>query len=131
MIRDIKTVFKVTKAAATTIGGRVAPGQKRYVTFLAVDNRKVAGATSIALYLASNTVSNPGRATIVSAGTHRKWLLKSYGSDVTICCGKRPVCLPPLGPDPDNPLFTIASGSWLGCYSSANTATIFMQYFDE
>jgi hypothetical protein len=131
IVKDIQTVHKVTKAAATTIGGRVAPGQKRYVTFLMVDNQRVAGMTALALYMASATVSNMGRASIVSVAAHRKELIYSYGSDTTQAGTKRPIVLPETGPDPDNPLFTIAGGSWLAIYASKNTVSVFMQWFDQ
>jgi len=128
---QIKTTHKITKAAATTIGGRVPPGMKRYVTFLMVDDYGDANMTQLGVFFASATVSNMGRASIVSAGSHRKILIKSYGSDVSAAGTVRPVMFPASGPNPANPIFTIAGGSWLGVYSSKNTAAIFMQYFDE
>jgi len=131
--RELKTVSKMIKSetAAITLGGQVPAAMKRWVTFITVDPKGVAMAMSdVALYLASVGVSNPSLASIVATG-NRKLHVALKATQKSICSKYLPVMVPPSGPDPDNPLFSIAGGKWLGAAASQTTANVFMQYFDE
>jgi len=104
------------------------------VTFLKIDTSMVAnwnGKMSTAfIYMASVGVSNPTRASVILA-THRKHRVALIGSAMSRTNHPRPYMLPLEGPDPEHPLFTIASGKWLGLLASHGSANVFMQWFDE
>lgn len=131
--RELKTVSKMisSETAGITLGGRVPTGMKRWVTFITVDPKGVAMTMSdVALYLASVGVSNPSLASIVATG-NRKMHVALKATQKSICTKYLPVMVPPSGPDPDNPLFSIAGGKWLGAVASQTTANVFIQYFEE
>jgi len=129
---DLKTVSKVVSSdtAAIAIGGQVPAGMKRWVSFLAVDTATVNRASAAVVYFASVGVSNPTRASIVATG-NRKMIVPMEGTQLSRSSKRRPVMFPAGGPDPENPIFSIASGKYLGVYASLTTANVTMQYFDE
>ncbi len=131
--RELKTTSKMitSETAGKTLGGQVPAGMKRWVTFLCIDTTGVAMAMSdVALYFASVGVSNPSLASIVATG-NMKLKIPVKATQKSICTKYLPVMLPPSGPDPEAPLFSIAAGKWLGVAASQTTANVFMQYFDE
>ena len=134
MIRNIelKTISKfiTSETSRTNFGGVVPAGMKRWVTFLMCDTKTVALASSCKLYFASVGISNPSKASMIATG-NRKWLLAIKGTQLSISNKKRPVMIPPAGPDPDAPLFSIAAGKWMSVWASITSANLFMQYFDE
>lgn len=121
----------VTKEiAAITLGGQVPAGMKRWVTFLTADTATMSRASDVGVYFASVTTGNPTRASIVSIG-NRKRFIPMEGTQLSRSNKPRPVMMPESGPDPENPLFSIAAGNWLGVFATAATANVFMQHFDE
>lgn len=130
--RETKTKSKIVSSdtSAVNIGGQTPSGMKRWVSFLMFDTATPRRASDIKLYLASVSVSNPTRASIVATG-NRKLMFALEGTMLSRSNKQRPVMLPLSGADPDNPIFSIASGKWLGVYASLTTANVTMQYFDE
>ena len=129
---ELNTTSKVvtSDSSQVTIGGQVPAGMKRWVTFLTVDTATVNRASDIGVYFASVGVSNPTRASII-ATSNRKRFIPMEGTQLSRSNKPRPVMMPESGPDPENPLFSIAAGKWLGVYASLTTANVFMQHFDE
>jgi hypothetical protein len=129
---DLKTVSKpiTSETSAITIGGQVAAGMKRWVTFLAVDTALVNAVEQGTVYLASVGVSNPTKASIIATG-NRKAIYPMEGTQLSRASKRRPILVPAGGPDPENPVFSIAGGKWLAAWSSVTTANVFIQYFDE
>lgn len=131
--RELKTVSKMitSETAGITLGGQVPSSMKRWVTFLCIDTTGAAMAMSdLALHLASVGVSNPSIASIIATG-NRKRFIPLNATQKSIASRYLPIMLPPTGPDPEAPLFSIAGGKWLGVVASLTTANVFMQYFDE
>lgn len=130
--REIKTKSKIISSdtAGLNIGSQVPSGMKRWFTFLMFDTATASRASDIKLYFASVSVSNPTRASIVATG-NRKLVFALEGTMLSRSNKQRPVMLPLSGPDPENPIFSIASGKWLGVYASLTTANVTTQYFDE
>ena len=131
--KELKSVsIPVTSnTASITIGGQVPAGMKRWVTFLSTDTMFIAGRVSdIGVYFASVGVSNPTIASMVLTA-NRKLYVPMEGTQMSRSNKARPHMLPSQGPDPDNPLFSIAAGKWLGVCASLTSANIFCQYFDE
>ena len=120
----------LTARTASTIGGQVPAGMKRWVSFLTLDTGTLSKASDVGVYFASVGASNPSRASIVSIG-NRKRFIPMEGSKLSQSNKARPLMLPSSGPDPENPVFSIASGKWLGVYASKAAANVFMQYYDE
>ena len=129
---ELKTTSKIVTSdtSQVTIGGQVPANMKRWVSFLTLDTATVNTASDIGVYFASVGVSNPTRASIVATG-NRKRFIPMEGTQLSRSSKSRPVMLPENGPDPENPLFSIAAGKWLGVYASLTTANVFMQHFDE
>ncbi len=130
--KNLKTVYKVVTSTVSQVnlGGQVPTGMKRWVTFLSVDTIMNSRMSSAGVHFASVGVSNPTKASIVATG-NRKLTILLEGTQASRSDKLRPVMLPPAGPNPDEPLFSIASGKWLGVNSSLTTAGVFMQYYDE
>lgn len=129
---ELKTVTKVLSSQASTInvGGKVPTGMKRWVTFVAVEPKNyAAGASNLGVYLASVGISNPSKASIVATG-NRKALLMLRASTITSPARKGTLQVPKV-PNINTPLFSIASGKWLGAFATKTTAVLTMQYFDE
>jgi len=135
------------ETAGLDLGGQVPAGMKRWISFLSLDSILITGASSVRLYLASVSVSNPTKASLIATG-NRKMLLdlratglaQTVGSAATSKIGSThrqditpegPPLMMPDTPDTEKPLFSIAAGNWLGAYASYTTANVSMQYFDE
>jgi hypothetical protein len=129
---DLQTVSKVVSSdtAGITLGGQVAPGMKRWVSFLAVDTAAVNAASEVVVYLASVATNVPTKASIVATG-NRKKIVPLEGTQLSRSSKRRPVMFPAAGPDPENPIFCIAEGAYLGVYASKTTANVSLQFFDE
>jgi hypothetical protein len=125
---ESKMVTKET--AELTLGGQVPAGMKRWVSFLTIDTATVNRASDVGVYFASVGVSNPTRASII-ATSNRKRFIPMEGTKLSRSNKARPLMLPESGPNPENPLFSIAAGNWLGVFATAATANVFMQHFDE
>lgn len=130
--RELKTISQMitSETSRVNIGGQVPAGMKRWVTFLMIDTPTMSLVSNCILYLASANVSIPIKASVIATSS-RKLLLAIKGTQLSISNKKHPVMMPPSGPDPDKPLFSIAGGKWLGVWASQTTANVFMQYFDE
>lgn len=129
---ELKSTSKIVTedTAALTLGGQVPASMKRWISFLTIDTASRSRASDVGVYFASVGVSNPTRASIVATG-NRKRFVPMEGTMLSRSNKARPVMLPSSGPDPENPIFSIAAGKWLGVYASKTTANIFMQHFDE
>lgn len=127
---ELKTLSKIVSSdtSAINMAGRAPAGQKRWVTFLMIDTAARSRASDVKLYLASVSVSNPTRASIVATG-NRKLLEAMEATKLSRSNKPRPLIMGE--PGSKNPLFSIAGGKWLGVYASLTTANLFMQYFDE
>ena len=132
---ETKFLSKVIEleTAELTLGGQVPAGMKRWVTFLSLDTMLVTGASSVRLYMASVSVSDPTKTSLIATG-NRKMLLDVRATGITALRNLTPDGPPlmiPDTPDTEKPLFSIAAENWLGVYASYATANVSMQYFDE
>ena len=129
-VKDIQTKSKVVTGStiALTLGGQVPTGMKRWVTFLSANTMLHTAMSNFSLYLASVGVSGPTKASLIATG-NRKFLLRGRATQ-TSGQGRYPVKIP-YAPQPDTPLFSIASAKWLGVYASLATVNVTVQYFDE
>lgn len=132
-IRNIELKIKdkvVTSAtSALNVGGQVPANMKRWFTFVSLDTVVAAGgASQIGVYLASVSVSNPTKASLIATG-NRKLLLYLRATGVA-GLKKAPVQVPKV-PNINTPLFSIAGGKWLGVWATKTTGTLKTQYFDE
>jgi hypothetical protein len=130
--KDLKTAYKVvtSKTSQINLGGQVPTGMKRWVTFLSIDSIMNSRMSTFGVHFASVGVSNPTIASIVATG-NKKLVVTAEGTQASRTDKLRPVMHPPEGPNPDAPLFSIASGKWIGVMASLTTVGVFMQYYDE
>ena len=131
--RELQTasIPVTSNTAEITIGGQVPAGMKRWVTFLTMDTMFIVSrASDVGIYFASVGVSNPTIASMVLTA-NRKLYVPMEGTQISRSNKGRPHMLPAQGPDPENPLFSIAAGKWLGVTASLTTGNIFCQFFDE
>uniref|UniRef100_A0A6M3LSJ3 Uncharacterized protein n=1 Tax=viral metagenome TaxID=1070528 RepID=A0A6M3LSJ3_9ZZZZ len=131
MIRntELKTLELEISTTSGIVGDQVPAGMKRWITFLAVDTRIIAGgASQLGVYLASVAVSNPTKASIIATGNRR--LLSFLRATQTSGMRKTPLTIP-KNPSVDNPLFSIVAEKWLGVYATSAGGLLTMQYFDE
>ncbi|MDP2217194.1 MAG: hypothetical protein Q8J68_07915 [Methanolobus sp.] len=127
---ELKLVNKIVSSgvANVNIGGQVPSGMKRWVTFIQLDTLAITGASNVGIYLASVGISNPSIASTVLL-TNRKMLLMLRATQAS---GFRKTPLQvPRKPNINCPLFSIASGKWLGAVATTTTGMVTMQYFDE
>jgi hypothetical protein len=130
---DIKTVSKaIVTGSATIIGGVVATGMKRYVTFMHVAPTEAGGTEGVKLYLASTATapSAGGASTITKASAAQKMVVIMGSATATNSMSV------PAAPDTEHPLFTVASGKYLSAFVGATAGlsgpvNLFLQYFDE
>jgi len=126
---EIKTVEVNISTTSGIVGDQVPAGMKRWVTFLALDTRIIAGgASQLGVYLASVSVSDPTKASIIATGNRKS--LSFLRATQTTGMRKTPLVIP-KNPSVDNPLFSIAAEKWLGVYATNASGLITMQYFDE
>ena len=127
LITEDKTLKEDT--AALTLGDQVPAGMKRFHTFLSVQGAYVAGgASQVAVYVASVSVSNPTKASIIATG-NRKLLLHLRATQTSGF--RKGILTVPKSPSTETPLFSIAGGNWCGVYASKTTANVSTQYFEE
>lgn len=128
---ELKIKDKVVTSAtsALNVGGQVPAGMKRWFTFVSLDTVVAAGgASQVGVYLASVSVSNPTKASLIATG-NRKMLLYLRATQ-TSGFRKAPVQMP-REPNVNTPLFSIAGGKWLGVWATKTTGMLKTQYFDE
>lgn len=128
---ELKTIDKVVTSATSRInvGGQVPSGLKRWFTFVGLDTVLAAGgASQVGVYLASVSVSNPTKASLIATG-NRKMLLYLRATGVA-GLKMAPVQVPKV-PNINTPLFSIAGGKWLGVWATKTTGFLKTQYFDE
>ena len=127
--RELKTVEVNISTTSGIVGDQVPAGMKRWVTFITLDSRSLAGgASQLGVYLASVTTGNPTMSSII-ATDNRKALTYLRATGV-IGYRKAPLTIPKK-PSVDNPLFSIAAENWLGVYATKASGLMTMQYFDE
>jgi len=117
-------------ARAAEIGGLVAAGMTRYVTFIRVVPMAATNDRGSKVFFCSASIS--GAITCASATVTQKMVILIATASTV---GNKAVAVP-VSPDTEHPLFTIAAGSYLrALLSSAVTMTssvqIFVQYYDE
>lgn len=126
---ELQTVNVNISTTSGIVGGQVPAGMKRWVTFVSIDSRLVAGGGSaVGVYLASVGISDPTKASIIATANRRAWVC--LRSTQTSGMRKPPLTIP-KHPSIDTPLFSIAAGKWLGVYATGTSSMIQMQYFDE
>ncbi len=148
-LRNTQLILKgkvvTSHTAGINIGGQVPSGMKRWITFLTLDTMLITGVSSVRLYLASVSVSNPTIASMIATGNRKMLLdLRASGLRIVTSLSKTsgysrknditpdgPPLMIPDKPDANKPLFSIASGKWLGAFASYTTANVTAQYFDE
>jgi len=133
---NIQTVSEhMDEAAAAShtvnIGGIVAAGMTRYVTFLRVNPLTPANNGGSKVYLCSGAASVG--LTGASATLAQKIVIEILSS---VNNPNKHVMVPPAGPDTEHPLFTVASGAYLNAHlATAGAATssvqLFVQFYDE
>jgi len=130
---NIQTVSKRLDSGSTviTIGGLVAAGMTRYVTFIRVNPLSSDNNTGAKVYL-SSAASVSGAITCASASLAQKMVV--YIATATTA-GRKDVMVPP-SPDTEHPLFTVASGAYLNAFLSTTatgtgSVSLFVQYYDE
>lgn len=132
---ELKTVSKILSSSASgkTIGGQVATGMKRWVTFVTIDAANSAKTEALRLYVASVGVSNPTSASLIATSNRKAMIdIRATGK-----VGKRnisvngPPLQVPMQPDAAAPLFSIASGKWMGVFATLASGNVFVQYYDE
>ncbi len=135
--KDIKTVSKaMAKGTVYNIGGRVAPGQKRYITFVALESRGASTllkGSGVRFVLVSDTISNTTVASMVAL-TNAAAYGRLLDTDVRATKGtglvKPPLCFPQK-PNLEAPLFSIASSMFVNIMCTGTSGHAFIQYYDE
>lgn len=122
---------KNTSTSALVIGSSVPTGMKRYVTFIHVNQNAGDGNGGSKLWFCSNTASSTASTPTTCSASEK--LSVTLSSAVG---GKKMMQVPPAGPDPDNPLFSIAAGkfftvSQLSAQAGSTTVDVMVQYYDE
>lgn len=131
---DLKIVTKdLKKSVVTRIGSVVAPGQKRWVTFIRatgqVGIKSIGSGTGI--LFASMATGTPGMASVI-ATTHRKFKAVPRPCEKAAALRElRGVPMYPKQPSPNGPLFSIAGGTYLVAVASRTSAQVAVGYFDE
>ena len=124
--------LKGTTGSCVTIGSSVAAGMKRYVTFISVRQNGTANGKGSKIWFCSAATSQ-GASTTALASTTKKFTVRLVSA-----AGSHPKQFkyPNSGPDPENPLFSIAASKFLVARTSKAQAgsascTIFVQYYDQ
>jgi len=114
------------------VGGLVADGMTRYVTFIRVEPLSSDNNTGAKVFFCCAAIS--GSITAASATLTQKMVV--YIATAT-GAGRKDVSIP-ASPDTEHPLFTVAAGNYLrALLSTANvivatgSVQIFAQYYDE
>lgn len=125
------TVFPpVATGAAVAIGGVVAAGMKRYVTYVRVTQRAPTKNLGTKVWFCS-TLTIVKASTTAHASTAMKLVLR-----VPSAIGAKKFEEAPKHPDTENPLFSVAESRYLTCRLSAGTSgsascSVFVQYYDQ
>lgn len=122
---------KNTTTSALVIGSSVAAGMKRYVSFIHVNQNDGDGSGGTKLWFCSNDASSTASTPTACSASEKLSLTLSSAVG-----GKKMMQIPPSGPDPDNPLFTIAASkffsvSQLSAQAGSTTVDVMVQYYDE
>jgi hypothetical protein len=132
---DLKIVTKnLKKSTVTRIGGQVAPGQIRWVTFIRatgqVGTKSIGSGTGI--LFASMATGTPGMGSVI-ATTYRKFKAVPRPAEKAAAGARelRGVPMYPKQPNPNGPLFSIAGGAYLVAVASRTSAQVAVGYFDE
>ena len=134
---DIKTASKrlATSVQTVALGGVVATGMTRYVTFLRISPLTVRATEGTKVYFCSGTLSAGASDALATASQK---LVTYIASAIGVLRGtptNRSESIPTT-PDTEHPLFTIASGAYMTAHLSSiaiasGSAQVFTQYFDE
>ena len=131
-IQTKKFHLKGTTGSAVTIGSSVAAGMKRYVTFISVRQNSITRGKGSKIWFCSVAASQ-GASTVTLASASEKFTVR-----LTSAYGTNPKSFkyPGSGPDPENPLFSVAASKFLVARSSSAQAgstscTVFVQYYDQ
>ncbi len=117
---DVKTLEKNIATAVATLGlGAVPTGMKRYVTFVAMNNKANQQNT---LYICSaagsQTVTTPTLASAAAKYTRRLEVTETDS-------------IPKGVPDVERPLFSIAAGAYINALTDKGNCNLFVQYYDQ
>ena len=113
-----------------TIGPVVPAGMTRYVTFIRVTPMIPSNRDGSLVQLCSGTVAEAF--SDAEASGAEKMLIRIASASVV---GNKDVMVP-SSPDPEHPLFTVASGAYLRAHlatlaTCSSSVSLFVQYFDE
>ncbi len=129
---NIVTKQVVTKkgGSCVAIGSTVAAGLKRYVTFVSVNQNAVKNKGS-KIWFCSTTASQAINTTALASVANKFTVRLSSATGYN-----RHFEYPRSGPDPENPLFSIAESRMLvarmtsGLQAGSASCTVFVQYYD-
>ena len=132
---DIKTASKrlATSVQTVALGGVVATGMTRYVTFLRISPLTVRATEGTKVYFCSGTLSAGASDALATASQKLVTYIASTVGSGTATNRSESI---PTTPDTEHPLFTIASGAYMTAHLSSvgiadGSAQVFAQYFDE
>jgi hypothetical protein len=124
--------LKGTTGSAVTIGSSVAAGMNRYITFISVRQNAIAKGLGSKIWFCSVATSQ-GASTVTLASASEKFTVR-----LASAAGAHPKFFkyPGSGPDPENPLFSVAASKFCVARSSSTQAgstscTVFVQYYDR
>ena len=124
--------LKGTTGSSVAIGAAVAAGMNRYVTFISVRQNSLVKNKGSKIWFCSVATSQ-GASTVTLASASEKFTVRLASAP-----GSQPkqFIYPVSGPDPENPLFSVAASKFLVARSSSAQAgstscTVFVQYYDQ
>ena len=134
---EIQTASKrlATSVQTVALGGVVATGMTRYVTFLRISPLTIQAGEGTKVYFCSGTLSDGASDGLATASQK---LVTYIASAIGVLRGtptNRSESIPDT-PDTEHPLFTIAAGKYLTAHLgsvaiASGSAQVFAQYFDE
>jgi hypothetical protein len=124
---------KGTTGSCVAIGGAVPTGMKRYVTFISVRPTlltKVSKGSKI-WFCSAATSQATKFSTLALASAAKKFVVRIPSATAQ----KRFFAYPESGPDPENPLFSVAESKFLTAQTHSTThvsasCAVFVQYYD-
>ena len=132
---EILTASKrlATSVQTVALGGVVATGMTRYVTFLRISPLSIRATEGTKVYLCSGTLSAGASDGLATASQKLVTYIASTVGSGTQTNRSESI---PATPDTEHPLFTIAAGKYLTAHLSSvaiasGSAQVFAQYFDE
>lgn len=123
--------LKGTTGSSVAIGGAVAAGMNRYVTFISVRQNATTKDLGSKIWFCSVATSQ-GASTVTLASASEKFTVRLVSA-----AGAEPKFFKyPGSPDPENPLFSVAASKFFIARSSSAQAgstncTVFVQYYDQ